>query len=325
MHTPGHTPEHLIFQITDTAHADQPLGLLTGDCLFVGDVGRPDLLETAVGIAGSSEQGARQQFAQRRSGSKRCPITCKFCPGTARAAPAARRSARCRRARSATRSCSTRPSSSTTKTRSSAWLLDGQPETPPYFSQMKRVNKAGAALLDTLDAPLPMEGVFLSEILKNGALVIDYRAGTSTARARPRRDPHHAGRLVQQLCGLVCRLRRADLLDRRAGRSGRFAGRATCARLGWTICPAISRRRRSSDLSIDLPKIGVAERCPADRGGRVRAGRAQRQRVRRRAHRRGAPHLLRARCRISLTTCRATSRSSFTAQRAPARRSPPAC
>ncbi|MFN8562246.1 MAG: hypothetical protein U0703_11645 [Anaerolineae bacterium] len=32
------------------------------DCLFVGDVGRPDLLETAAGVVGSSEPGARDQF-----------------------------------------------------------------------------------------------------------------------------------------------------------------------------------------------------------------------------------------------------------------------
>jgi hydroxyacylglutathione hydrolase len=63
IHAPGHTPEHLAFQVTDTAHADAPIGLFTGDFLFVGDVGRPDLLEEAAGIANTSETGARQQFA----------------------------------------------------------------------------------------------------------------------------------------------------------------------------------------------------------------------------------------------------------------------
>ena len=57
IHTPGHTPEHLIYQITDTKMADKPLGLFTGDCLFVGNVGRPDLLDEALGAV-----GARQQF-----------------------------------------------------------------------------------------------------------------------------------------------------------------------------------------------------------------------------------------------------------------------
>ena len=38
LHTPGHTPEHMAFMITDTAGADRPMGIFTGDALFVGDV-----------------------------------------------------------------------------------------------------------------------------------------------------------------------------------------------------------------------------------------------------------------------------------------------
>src|SRR5204862_6224954 len=63
MATPGHTPEHLSFLVTDTATADQPMGALTGDFLFVGDVGRPDLLERAAHVAGTMEAAARQLFA----------------------------------------------------------------------------------------------------------------------------------------------------------------------------------------------------------------------------------------------------------------------
>src|SRR5699024_3234326 len=48
-HTPGHTPEHLSYLLTDEAGADQPMGILSGDFVFVGDVGRPDLLESAAG------------------------------------------------------------------------------------------------------------------------------------------------------------------------------------------------------------------------------------------------------------------------------------
>jgi hydroxyacylglutathione hydrolase len=62
MHTPGHTPEHLSFVVTDTAGADQPMGVFTGDFVFVGDVGRPDLLEKAAGVTGTMEAGARQLF-----------------------------------------------------------------------------------------------------------------------------------------------------------------------------------------------------------------------------------------------------------------------
>lgn len=44
IHTPGHTPESTSYLITDTSRSTDPWFVLTGDCLFVGDVGRPDLL-----------------------------------------------------------------------------------------------------------------------------------------------------------------------------------------------------------------------------------------------------------------------------------------
>src|SRR5205085_4054754 len=43
METPGHTPEGICILVTDTEASDQPQKLLTGDTLFIGDVGRPDL------------------------------------------------------------------------------------------------------------------------------------------------------------------------------------------------------------------------------------------------------------------------------------------
>src|SRR5262245_24725375 len=63
LHTPGHTPEHLTFLLTDQSTSSEPLGALTGDFIFAGDVGRPDLLERAAGVAGTMETGARQLFA----------------------------------------------------------------------------------------------------------------------------------------------------------------------------------------------------------------------------------------------------------------------
>jgi hydroxyacylglutathione hydrolase len=62
IHTPGHTPEHLTFLVTDTAGAGEPMGAVTGDFVFVGDVGRPDLLERAVHVKGSADGAARQLY-----------------------------------------------------------------------------------------------------------------------------------------------------------------------------------------------------------------------------------------------------------------------
>ncbi|MEO6209320.1 MAG: MBL fold metallo-hydrolase, partial [Gemmatimonadaceae bacterium] len=46
-HTPGHTPEHLSFVVRSLDTAEEPVAILTGDFVFVSDVGRPDLLERA--------------------------------------------------------------------------------------------------------------------------------------------------------------------------------------------------------------------------------------------------------------------------------------
>jgi len=58
MHTPGHTPEHACYVVYDTARSEEPWAVLTGDSLFVGDVGRPDLLleDEALNVMGESER-----------------------------------------------------------------------------------------------------------------------------------------------------------------------------------------------------------------------------------------------------------------------------
>jgi glyoxylase-like metal-dependent hydrolase (beta-lactamase superfamily II) len=43
LETPGHTPESVSVLVTDTATSPEPALVLTGDTLFIGDVGRPDL------------------------------------------------------------------------------------------------------------------------------------------------------------------------------------------------------------------------------------------------------------------------------------------
>lgn len=65
-HTPGHTPEHLSFRVTDGAFSDAPGYLLSGDFVFAGDLGRPDLLDEAAGGVDTRFEGARQLFASLR-------------------------------------------------------------------------------------------------------------------------------------------------------------------------------------------------------------------------------------------------------------------
>jgi hydroxyacylglutathione hydrolase len=59
IHTPGHRPEHCCFAVIDRSRGDEPWLVLTGDSLFVGDAGRPDL-------AVEPQEGAEGQFHSLR-------------------------------------------------------------------------------------------------------------------------------------------------------------------------------------------------------------------------------------------------------------------
>lgn len=64
VHTPGHTPEHLSFLVTDHGGGGtEPMGIITGDFVFVGDLGRPDLLESAARVEGQMKPSARRLYS----------------------------------------------------------------------------------------------------------------------------------------------------------------------------------------------------------------------------------------------------------------------
>ena len=174
LHTPGHTPEHIAFQLTDTAGSSLPMGIFTGDFVFVGDVGRPDLLEEAAGYAGTKEKGARDQF--RSLGSfKQLPDYLQIWPGHGAGSA-------CGKALGAIPSTTlgyeklANPAFQFEEEDAFVdWLLDGQPEPPRYFAQMKRVNKEGPALLHTLHQPVHHERPELDALLAAGGQVFDLR------------------------------------------------------------------------------------------------------------------------------------------------------
>lgn len=175
-HTPGHTPEHLTFKIIDGAVADEPMGLATGDFVFVGDVGRPDLLESAAGMENVMEPSARTLFKTIEK-FKEIPDYVQIWPGHGAGSA-------CGKALGAIPESTAgyeRRYNASLKAASSEdnfvkFILEGQPEPPIYFARMKRDNKIGPAIIGGLPSPKRVTVKELAKLAKqDGVAVLDTR------------------------------------------------------------------------------------------------------------------------------------------------------
>jgi hydroxyacylglutathione hydrolase len=175
LHTPGHTPESISFLLTDHPASDKPVMVFTGDFVFVGDIGRPDLLEKAAGIMGTRVKGARQMYESIKRFAA-LPAYVQVWPGHGAGSA-------CGKALGAV------PSSTVGYELIRNWafqyeadeqgfvdfLLEGQPEPPKYFAMMKHLNKVKRPLLiEVPKHPKLSKDQFLSAY-HNGLKVIDTR------------------------------------------------------------------------------------------------------------------------------------------------------
>jgi len=180
LHTPGHTPEHLTFLVTDTPATDRPMGAITGDFIFVGDVGRPDLLERAANVAGTMRASAQALFRSLQR-FRQLPDYLQLWPGHGAGSA-------CGKALGAV------PSTTLGYERLANWALQlhdeeefveavlaGQPEPPKYFAEMKRVNRDGPRVLGGFHRPELLTSPALRELLARGATVVDTRAAAEYA------------------------------------------------------------------------------------------------------------------------------------------------
>ncbi len=181
LHTPGHTPESISFLLTDVGGgADQPMGVFTGDFIFVGSVGRPDLLEEAAGQMGTAEPGARDLFHSIQK--------FKTLPDHLQVWPAHGAGSACGKGLGAI------PSSTVgyekmfneglqfeSEDEFVKYILRDQPEAPPYFATMKHVNKHGPQVIGNQDLPAKIDVAQLAEIVDQFQ-VIDTGASSNFAK-----------------------------------------------------------------------------------------------------------------------------------------------
>ncbi len=180
LHTPGQTPEHLSFMLTDTRAADRPMGVFTGDFVFVGDIGRPDLLEKAAGVVGTMESGARRLFRSLQA--------FKTLPDYLQLWPAHGAGSACGKGIGGV------PQTTLGYERFANWafgiededtfvreVLAGQPEPPRYFAEMKRINKVGPPILGGFRRPERLVAARLGALVTAGAVVVDTRPAAAFA------------------------------------------------------------------------------------------------------------------------------------------------
>jgi hydroxyacylglutathione hydrolase len=157
------------------------MGALTGDFLFVGDVGRPDLLEKAANERGTMVAGARQLFASLQR-FRSLPDYLQIWPGHGAGSACGK-------------SLGAVPQSTLGYEKLTNWafgiadeeefvraVLEGQPDPPRYFAIMKRINRDGPPLLASIQPPGRLPPDRLEPAMAGGAVVVDTRSAREYAR-----------------------------------------------------------------------------------------------------------------------------------------------
>lgn len=182
LHTPGHTPESISFLLTDVPASSEPVMLFTGDFVFVGDVGRPDLLEKAAGFKGTQEIGAQQMYKSIQKFNALADYI-QVWPGHGAGSA-------CGKALGAV------PSSTVGYEKVRNWafqyptdeqgfvkyLLEDQPEPPKYFAMMKKLNKIDRPLLTEVPKLKKLTAQQFKEAKEKGIKIVDTRLKEEFAR-----------------------------------------------------------------------------------------------------------------------------------------------
>jgi glyoxylase-like metal-dependent hydrolase (beta-lactamase superfamily II)/rhodanese-related sulfurtransferase len=173
LETPGHTPESVSILVVDTEVSNEPQKVLTGDTLFIGDVGRPDL-------AGSRGYTAEQMASMLYDSLHNKLLTL---DDATEVYPAHGAGSLCGR------NISKETSSTIGQQRRFNYAIQPMsknefvrmmttdlPEAPTYFSKDAEINRRGAAALDELPPPPLLTPEEVNALAREGAVILDVRA-----------------------------------------------------------------------------------------------------------------------------------------------------
>jgi glyoxylase-like metal-dependent hydrolase (beta-lactamase superfamily II)/rhodanese-related sulfurtransferase len=178
LETPGHTPESMCFVIADEEKSRAPWAVLTGDTLFLGDVGRPDLSKrfTAAQLAGMLYDSLHHKILKLSDDVLVYPAhgAGSLCGRNMRAE---------RVSTIGTERLTNYALQIKSREEFVRQLTSNLPARPEYFQQDAEINRTGASALSDLPALSPIEPAELKALLAEGGIALDVRPGEQFAAA----------------------------------------------------------------------------------------------------------------------------------------------
>ncbi|HEY9712514.1 MAG TPA: rhodanese-like domain-containing protein [Chroococcales cyanobacterium] len=177
LETPGHTPESICILARDTA-VQESAKLFSGDTLFIGDVGRPDL----VGSKGfTAEEMAGLMYESLHSKILNLPDDVELFPAHGAGSLCGRHLSNERSSTVGQQKLFNYALKPMSKEAFIAMLTADQPEIPAYFPKDVEINRLGASSLEALSHPQPLSAVRAAKELQRGALIVDLRDNSEYA------------------------------------------------------------------------------------------------------------------------------------------------
>jgi len=171
LETPGHTPEHIVYLVIDHSRGEEPAALFSGDTLFVGDVGRPDLFPDI------AKELASKLYDSLHAKLVKLPDFCEVYPAHGAGSL-------CGRAMSAKRTSTIGYEKRynyafqiNDKAKFIELLTTEMPEAPDHFSRCSDINRKGPTLASNLPTLAPLDPLSFSEKAKEkSTVVLDIRS-----------------------------------------------------------------------------------------------------------------------------------------------------
>jgi hydroxyacylglutathione hydrolase len=179
LETPGHTPESICLLITDAEVSDVPQKILTGDTLFIGDVGRPDL---AGGVGYTPQTMAGMMFDSLHGKLLTLADQVEVFPAHGAGSMCGRNLSNDTSSTIGAQRKFNYALQPMSKEQFVELMTNDLPEAPVYFPRDAEINRAGAAPIRNLAAPVPLSPQDVFD-LKSASVVLDVRPASEFGSA----------------------------------------------------------------------------------------------------------------------------------------------